>query len=139
MHYSGSCVCCTVSNSKCAVCCSGSCVCCSVQQQVCSMLFWVACVLHSVQQQVRSMLFCIVSHSFSQHAHVYGSCLSHDVIIIIIIIITPCHASWYIGQQRSFSTPVCHWPASGWRPSCGSCSSFLLPQFFTRLFSVNQT
>ena len=44
---------------------------------------------------------------------------------------------WHTGQQRSSSTPVCLWPASGRCPSYGSCSSFLLPQFFTRLSSVN--
>ena len=39
------------------------------------------------------------------------------------IIITTCHTCWRIGQQQSSSTPVCHWPASGWCPSCASCSS----------------
>ena len=58
---------------------------------------------------------------------------------IIIIIITTRHASWPIGQQRSSSTPVCHWPAAGWCPSCSSCPSFLLPQFFARLPSVDHT
>ena len=55
----------------------------------------------------------------------------------IIIIITTRHACWRIGRQRSSSTPVCHWPASGWCPSCSSCSSFPLPQFFARLSSVD--
>ena len=55
----------------------------------------------------------------------------------IIIIITTRHAGWRIGQQRSSSTPVCLWPASGWCPSCGSSSSFPLPQFFARLSSVD--
>ena len=56
----------------------------------------------------------------------------------IIIIITTRHASRRIGQQQSSSSPVCHWPASRWCPSCGSCSSYLLLQFFTRLSSVDQ-
>ena len=56
-----------------------------------------------------------------------------------VIIITTRHASWHIGQQWSSSTPICHWPASGWCPSCSSCSSFLLPQFFARLPSVDHT
>ena len=42
------------------------------------------------------------------------------------------------GQQRGSSTRVCHWSASGWWcPSCGSCSSFPPPQFFSRLSSVD--
>ena len=45
--------------------------------------------------------------------------------IIIIVVITTRHASWRIGQHRSSSTHVCHWPASVWWPSCGSCSSIL--------------
>ena len=56
---------------------------------------------------------------------------------IIIIIITTHHASWRIRQQQSSSTPVCHWPASGWCPRCGSCSSFPLPKFFARLFLIS--
>ena len=51
--------------------------------------------------------------------------------------ITTLHASWCIGQQQSSSTPVCHWPASGWCPSWGSCPSFPLPQFFRSLSSVD--
>ena len=60
-----------------------------------------------------------------------------DYCKFVIMIITIHHASWHIGQQRNSSTPVCLWPASGWCPSCGSCSSFPLPQFFARLSSVN--
>ena len=55
----------------------------------------------------------------------------------IIIVITTRHACWRIEQQRSSSTHVCHWPASGWCPGCGSCSSFPFPQFFARLPSVD--
>ena len=51
--------------------------------------------------------------------------------------ITTCHTIWHIGQQWRSSTPFCHWPASGWCPSCGSCSSFPLPQPFTRFSSVD--
>ena len=57
--------------------------------------------------------------------------------MVTVIIITICHACWHIGQQRSSSTPVWYWPTSGWCPSCGSCSSFLLQQFFARLSSVD--
>ena len=35
--------------------------------------------------------------------------------------------------------PFCQWPASGWCPSRGSCSSFQLPQFFARLSLVDHT
>ena len=59
------------------------------------------------------------------------------IIIIIIIIVTTRHASWHTRQQRNSSAPVCHWPACGWCPSCGSSSSFPLPQFFTKLPSVD--
>ena len=54
-----------------------------------------------------------------------------------VSLVTTSHASWRIGQQRSSPTPVCHWPASGWCPSCGSCSSFPIPEFFARLSSVD--
>ena len=47
------------------------------------------------------------------------------------------YASWRIEEHRSSSSPVCHWPASEWCPSCGSRSSFSPPQFFVRLSSVN--
>ena len=57
--------------------------------------------------------------------------------LLVIVIITTRHASWPTGQQRSSSTPVCHWPASGWCPSCGSSSSFSPPQFFARLTTVD--
>ena len=55
------------------------------------------------------------------------------------LVMTTHHASQCIGQQRSSSAPVCHWPASGWCPSCGSCSSFSLPQLLARLSSVYRT
>ena len=38
-------------------------------------------------------------------------------------LLTTHHISWRTEQQQSFSTPLCHRPASGWRPSFGSCSS----------------
>ena len=53
------------------------------------------------------------------------------------LIVAIRHASWRLGQQRSSSTPVCHWPASGWCPSCGSRSSVPLPRFSARLSSVD--
>ena len=39
--------------------------------------------------------------------------------------IPTCHASWCIGQQRSSSNPVCHWPASGGCPGGDSCMFFI--------------
>ena len=50
------------------------------------------------------------------------------------------HAADYcLALVYSGGTHVCHLPASGWCPSCDSCSSFLLPQFFTRLSLVDRT
>ena len=46
-------------------------------------------------------------------------------------------ARLYVCATHYLSTSVCHLPASGRCPSCGSCSSFPLPQFFSRLSSVN--
>ena len=62
------------------------------------------------------------------HAVMYTSA-SHAGLVQVtdITIITTCHAYSCIGQQPRSSSPVCHWPAPGRCPSCGS---FLLPQFF---------
>ena len=56
--------------------------------------------------------------------------------ITTITIISTRHASRCIEQQRSSPTSVCHWPASGWCPSCVSCSLLLLRQFFARLYYI---
>ena len=55
----------------------------------------------------------------------------------LLLVVTARHANWREWQQRSFSTTACHWPVSGWCPSCGSCSSFPLPRFSARLSSVD--
>ena len=55
----------------------------------------------------------------------------------IIMLVTTRHASWRIGQQRSSSTPVCHWPASGGCSSCSSSFTFPLPQLFARMPSAD--
>ena len=36
----------------------------------------------------------------------------------VTYLLTAHHASWGIGRQQSSSIAVCHWPASGWCPSC---------------------
>ena len=50
-------------------------------------------------------------------------------------IFTTCHASWHRRQQRSFSAPVCLWPASGWCPNLWLMffmSASILKRHFTR-------
>ena len=82
-------------------------------------------------------------HALSQWKtrSVWFVCLFVSLFFAVVITITTRHASCRIGRQRSSSTPDCDWPASGWCPvrcpSLRSWSSFLLPQIFAMLSSVD--